>query len=147
MDDVKLQIYSADLATVLELPFVDAGIKAGFPSPAQDYLTDSIDLNRDIIKHKESTFYGRVDGDSMKDAGMGDGDIIVVDKALEARDGDFVVAFLDGDYTIKEFRKDKSGDFGWLVPHNRDYSPIKVTAENNFIIWGVVTFTIKKMYR
>ena len=147
MDDVKLQIYSADLATILELPFVDAGIKAGFPSPAQDYLTDSIDLNRDIIKHKESTFYGRVDGDSMKDAGMGDGDIIVVDKALEARDGDFVVAFLDGDYTIKEFRKDKSGDFGWLVPHNRDYSPIKVTAENNFIIWGVVTFTIKKMYR
>lgn len=147
MDDVKLQIYSADLATVLELPFVDAGIKAGFPSPAQDYLTDSIDLNRDIIKHKESTFYGRVDGDSMKDAGMGDGDIIVVDKVLEARDGDFVVAFLDGDYTIKEFRKDKSGDFGWLVPHNRDYSPIKVTAENNFIIWGVVTFTIKKMYR
>ena len=83
----------------------------------------------------------------MKDAGMGDGDIIVVDKVLEARDGDFVVAFLDGDYTIKEFRKDKSGDFGWLVPHNRDYSPIKVTAEDNFIIWGVVTFTIKKMYR
>ena len=147
MDDVKLQIYSADLATILELPFVDAGIKAGFPSPAQDYLTDSIDLNRDIIKHKESTFYGRVDGDSMKDAGMGDGDIIVVDKALEARDGDFVVAFLDGDYTIKEFRKDKSGDFGWLVAHDRVYSPIKVTAENNFIIWGVVTFTIKKMYR
>lgn len=147
MDEIKLRIYSADLSTILELPFVDGGIKAGFPSPAQDYLTDSIDLNRDIIKHKESTFYGRVDGDSMKDAGMGDGDIIVVDKALEARDGDYVVAYLDGDYTIKEFRKDKSGDFGWLIPHNSEFSPIKVTADNEFLIWGVVTFTIKKMYR
>lgn len=147
MNKVKIQIYAADISTVLELPFVDGGIKAGFPSPAQDYLTEAIDLNRDIIKHKESTFYGRVDGNSMQEAGMGDGDIVVVDKALEARDGDYVVAFLDGDYTIKEFRKDKSGDFGWLIPHNRDYAPIKVTAENDFLIWGVVTFTIKKMYR
>ena len=147
MNKVKIQIYSADISTVLELPFVDGGIKAGFPSPAQDYLSESIDLNRDIIRHKESTIYGRVDGNSMQEAGMGDGDIVVVDKALEARDGDYVVAFLDGDYTIKEFRKDKSGDFGWLIPHNSDYAPIKVTAENDFLIWGVVTFTIKKMYR
>lgn len=143
---VKLQIYSADLSTVLELPFVDSGIKAGFPSPAQDYLTDAIDLNRDIIKHKESTFYARVSGDSMKDAGIGDGDIVVVDKALEAKDGDFVVAFIDGEYTIKQFKRDKSGEFGWLVPHNSDYSPIKVTADNDFLVWGVVTFTIKKMH-
>ena len=145
MDDIKLQIYSADLSTVLELPFVDGGIKAGFPSPAQDYLTDSIDLNRDIIKHKESTFYARVDGDSMKDAGIGDGDIVVVDRALDARDGDFVVAFLDKEFTIKQFRMDKSGEYAWLVPYNSDYSPIKVTADNDFLIWGVVTFTIKKM--
>ena len=145
MDDIKLQIYSADPSTVLELPFVDGGIKAGFPSPAQDYLTDSIDLNRDIIKHKESTFYARVDGDSMKDAGIGDGDIVVVDRALDARDGDFVVAFLDKEFTIKQFRMDKSSEYGWLVPYNSDYSPIKVTADNDFLIWGVVTFTIKKM--
>ena len=145
MDDIKLQIYSADPSTVLELPFVDGGIKAGFPSPAQDYLTDSIDLNRDIIKHKESTFYARVDGDSMKDAGIGDGDIVVVDRALDARDGDFVVAFLDKEFTIKQFRMDKSSEYGRLVPYNSDYSPIKVTADNDFLIWGVVTFTIKKM--
>ena len=145
MNRIKLQIYSADLSTVLELPFADVGIKAGFPSPAQDYLTDSIDLNRDIIKHKESTFYARVDGDSMKDAGIGDGDIVVVDRALDARDGDFVVAFLDKEFTIKQFRMDKSGESAWLVPYNSDYSPIKVTADNDFLIWGVVTFTIKKM--
>ena len=145
MNRIKLQIYSADLSTVLELPFADVGIKAGFPSPAQDYLTDSIDLNRDIIKHKESTFYARVDGDSMKDAGIGDGDIVVVDRALDARDGDFVVAFLDKEFTIKQFRMDKSGECAWLVPYNSDYSPITVTADNDFLIWGVVTFTIKKM--
>lgn len=146
MEDIKLQIYSADLSTVLELPFADEGIKAGFPSPAQDYLTDSIDLNRDIIKNKESTFYARVSGDSMKDAGISDGDIVVVDKALEAKDGDFVVAFIDGDFTIKQFKIDKSGEYGWLIPYNSDYSPIKVTTDNNFLIWGVITFTIKKMH-
>lgn len=147
MEDIKLHIYSADLTTVLELPYVDGGIKAGFPSPAQDYLTECIDLNRYIVRHKESTFYGRVDGDSMKDAGMADGDIVVIDKSLEARDGDYVVAYLDGDFTIKEFRKDKTGDFGWLIPHNRSFEPIKVTADNDFLIWGVVTFTVKKMYK
>ena len=146
MNEVKLQIYSADVSTVLELPFADGGIKAGFPSPAQDYLTDAIDLNRDIIKHKESTFYARVSGDSMKDAGIGDGDIVVVDKALDAKDGDFVVAFIDGDFTIKQFKMDQSGEFGWLVPYNSDYSPIRVTADNDFQIWGVITFTIKKMH-
>lgn len=145
MDDIKLQIYSADLSTAIELPFADEGIKAGFPSPAQDYLTDTIDLNRDIIKHKESTFYARVSGDSMKDAGISDGDIVVVDKALDAKDGDFVVAFIDGDFTIKQFKIDKSGDCGWLIPYNSKYSPIKVTTDNAFLIWGVVTFTIKKM--
>lgn len=146
MNEVKLHIYSADVSTVLELPFADGGIKAGFPSPAQDYLTDAIDLNKDIIKHKESTFYARVSGDSMKDAGIGDGDIVVVDKALDAKDGDFVVAFIDGDFTIKQFKMDKSGEFGWLVPYNSDYSPIRITADNDFQVWGVITFTIKKMH-
>lgn len=146
MNEVKLHIYSADVSTVLELPFADGGIKAGFPSPAQDYLTDAIDLNRDIIKHKESTFYARVSGDSMKDAGIVDGDIVVVDKALDAKDGDFVVAFIDGDFTIKQFKMDQSGEFGWLVPYNSDYSPIRITADNDFQVWGVITFTIKKMH-
>ena len=146
MNEIKLHIYSADLSTVLELPFVDGGIKAGFPSPAQDYLTDAIDLNRDIIKHKESTFYARVSGDSMKDAGISDGDIVVVDKALDAKDGDFVVAFIDGDFTIKQFKLDKPGESGWLVPYNSDYSPIRVTANNDFMVCGVITFTIKRMH-
>lgn len=147
MKGIKLKLYTAETGTVIELPFVDGGIKAGFPSPAQDYLTESIDLNRDIIRHKESTFYAKVDGDSMRDAGISDGDIIVIDKALEAKDGDFVVAFIDGEFTVKQFRLDKSGQCGWLVPYNSDYSPVKVTEDNEFLVWGVITFTIKKMHK
>lgn len=147
MKDVKLQIYSADMSTVLELPFADGGVKAGFPSPAQDYLTEAIDLNKYIVRHKESTFYARVSGDSMRDAGISDGDIVVVDKSLDVSDGDFVVASVDGEFTIKQFKLDKSGESGWLVPFNSDYSPIRVSADNDFLIWGVVTFSIKKLHR
>ena len=71
-----------------------------------------------------------------------DGDLAVVDKELQAKDGDFVIAFVDGEFTIKEFRKDPTGDFGWLVPWNSQYPKIRVDASNEFIIWGVVTYVI-----
>lgn len=146
MDDpIKLQIYSADPATLAELPFADAGIKAGFPSPCQDYMTESIDLNREIIKHKETTFLARVSGNSLTDTGICDGDIIVIDKSLEVEDGDYVVAYIDGEFTLKEFRQDKGHHCAWLVPHNDSYKPIKVTEENDFLIWGVLTYAIKRL--
>lgn len=85
MEEVKLQIYSADTSTILDLSFVDGGIKAGFPSPAQDYLTESIDLNKELIRHKETTFLARVSGTSLMEAGINDGDIVVIDKSLEAK--------------------------------------------------------------
>ena len=87
-DEVKLYIYSADLTSELNLPYVDGGIKAGFPSPAQDYLTESIDLNKTLIRHSETTFYAKVSGDSMKDVGISDGDLGVIDKDLEDQSGD-----------------------------------------------------------
>ncbi len=146
-EDIKLHIYSADPSTVLELPFVDDGIKAGFPSPCQDYITESIDLNKEIIRHKETTFLAKVSGNSLMDAGICDGDIIVIDKSLEVNDGDFVVAYIDGEFTLKEFRKDRNNECGWLIPHNSMYSPIKVTKDNDFMIWGVLTYTIKKLHR
>ena len=96
MEEVKLQIYSADTSTILDLSYVEGGIKAGFPSPAQDYLTASIDLNKELIRRKETTFLARVSGNSLMDAGISDGDIIVIDKSLEVKNGDFVVAFIDG---------------------------------------------------
>ena len=143
----QLQIASIDLSSPLHLPFDDGGIKAGFPSPAQDYLTESIDLNKELVRHHETTFYARVSGVSMVEAGIGDGDLIVIDKSLEASDGDFVVAYIDGEFTIKEFRMDSSGEFAWLVPHNKEFKAIKVTADNDFMIWGVITYTIKKIRR
>lgn len=146
-DEVRLQIFSADPTTIMELPFVDGGIKAGFPSPCQDYMTESIDLNKEIIRHKETTFLARVSGNSLMDAGISDGDIIVIDRSLEVNDGDFVVAFIDGDFTLKEFKRDKDNHCAWLIPHNDSYSPIMVSEDNNFIVWGVLTYTIKKLHR
>jgi DNA polymerase V len=147
MEEVKLQIYSADTSTILDLSYVEGGIKAGFPSPAQDYLTASIDLNKELIRRKETTFLARVSGNSLMDAGISDGDIIVIDKSLEVKSGDFVVAFIDGEFTLKEFRLDEANHCAWLIPHNKDFEPIKVTEENDFMIWGVLTYTIKQLRR
>lgn len=145
MDEVKLHIYSTDTSTLLDLSFVDGGIKAGFPSPAQDYLTECIDLNKELIRRKETTFLARVSGNSLIEAGICDGDIVVIDKSLEAKNGDFVVAFIDGEFTLKEFHHDEKNNCAWLIPHNKDFAPIKVTKENDFMVWGVLTYTIKQL--
>ena len=145
-NDLKLDIFSSEVPTEeLNVSYIDAGIKAGFPSPAQDYLTGTIDLNRELIRHSETTFLARVSGNSLTDAGICDGDIIVIDKSLEAKNGDFVVAFVDGEFTLKEFRLDEKNNCAWLIPHNKDYEPIKVTEENQFLVWGVLTYTIKHL--
>ena len=116
-------------------------LHAGFPSPAADY-TDRIDITRELIRHPETTFYARIDGDSMRDAGIFSGDIVVIDRSLQASDGDFVAAYIDGEFTVKEFRSDPSGQCAWLIPHNDQFSPIRVEEDNSFIIWGVITHTI-----
>ncbi len=144
---VKLEIYSTDTSMLLELPYADWGLRAGFPSPAENYICESIDLNKELVKHKETTFYARVAGDSLRDAGIGDGDIVVIDKSLEVREGDIVVAFLDGEFTLKEYRLDRENNCAWLVPHNKSYPAIRVTEESDFRIWGVVTSSIKRFRR
>lgn len=147
-NDLKLDLYSSDLSSNdMSVSYIDAAIKAGFPSPAQDYLTGTIDLNKELIRHKETTFLARVSGNSLQEAGICDGDIIVIDKSLEAKSGDFVVAFIDGEFTLKEFRHDEKENCAWLIPHNKDYAPIKVTDENEFLVWGVLTYTIKQLHR
>ena len=92
-----LDLYSANTETSLELPLVDEGIKAGFPSPASDFLDLSIDLNKELIKHPVSTFYGRVKGESMRDAGINDGDLMVIDKSLEPTNGRIAVCYINGE--------------------------------------------------
>jgi DNA polymerase V len=136
-----LDIYSASSETDLELPLVSEGISAGFPSPALDFVDLSIDLNKHLIKHPSSTFYGRVKGQSMKDEGINDGDLLVIDKSLEPVEGKIAVCYIDGEFTIKRIKFEK--DICWLIPANDKYIPIKVTKDNDFLIWGIVTFVIK----
>lgn len=145
MDDdrIMLRLYKADASTELPLAFADDGIRAGFPSPGQDYITETIDLNKDLIRHPASTFYGRVVGDSMCGEGITEGDILVIDKAVEPEEGDLAVCCLDGEFTLKRIRFSPDRRRLFLMPSNPAYSPIEVTADNEFMVWGVVLYTIK----
>ncbi len=139
----EVEIYKADTHSELELEYADAGIHAGFPSPAQDYAGETIDLNKDLIQHPASTFYGRVVGDSMQDEGITEGDILVIDKSIEPEDGDMAVCCLNGEFTLKRIKIDHISQKLYLMPSNRKYSPIEVMPENEFMVWGVVLYTIK----
>lgn len=120
-------------------------IKAGFPSPADDYLRDSLDFNRDLIKNPEATFYGRVSGDSMRDAGINEDDIAVIDRSLQPTDGDVIVAYVNEEFTIKYLDlTHKEEGYIELQPANPDYSPIRIDSTDNFRVWGVVVWTIKQ---
>ena len=139
-----LSFYAADQSTELEIPFV-GGVKAGFPSPAQDYIENSIDLNKELIKHPSATFFARVTGDSLKDAGLDIGDLILVDKSEPYAHGKMAICFIDGDFTAKYLNlNDQDKGVIWLHSANEKYAPIKVTEENNFVIWGMVIDIIKK---
>ena len=118
------------------------GIHAGFPSHATDYMTQAIDLNKELVRHPAATFYGRVVGDSMIDAGVEEGDILVIDKALDAKDGDMAVCFVDGEFTLKYLRFRENGLT--LVPANPRYPSIEIDEGSDFMMWGVVTYVIKK---
>ena len=83
----------------------------------------------------------------MKDAGINDGDLVVIDKSLEAQDGDYVAAFIDGEFTLKQFKLDEANHCAWLIPANENYSPIKVTEDNDFMVWGVITSCIKRFHK
>lgn len=137
-----LEFYTIDYSTELNLPYVDAGLKAGFPSPADDFIELSIDLNKEYIKNRDTTFYAKVKGDSMKNAGIFDGDLLIIDKSLEPQDNKIAICQIDGEFTVKRIKIDK--DVVWLIAENEDFKPIRVTRENELIIWGIVTASIKK---
>ena len=119
-------------------------LRAGFPSPAEEYLHDSLDFNRDLIKHPESTFYGRVIGDSMIDAGINDGDIAVIDKSREPHNGSIVVAYINNEFTIKYLdTTHKEEGYIELRPANAKYKPIRIDEGDDFEVWGVVVWTIR----
>ena len=118
------------------------GICAGFPSPAEDYTGLNLDLNEFLVKHPAATFYVYAKGNSMINAGIYDGDLLIVDRALEPKLKSIVIAIIDGEFTVK--RINKINKILYLVPDNDIYKPIKITKEMNFEIWGIVTHTIHK---
>ena len=123
--------------------FFDTGISAGFPSPAEDFKEDRLSLDKELIKNKAATFFARVSGQSMIGAGLDDNDLLVIDRSLEPKHNKIAVCFLDGEFTVKRLKVDK-GEV-WLQPENPNYPIIKITQENDFIIWGIVTNIIKKV--
>ncbi|WP_373060191.1 LexA family protein [Zunongwangia sp. H14] len=136
-----MKIFLPENTVSFTICLMSSGISAGFPSPADDHLEDRIDLNRELIRNKDSTFFGRVEGDSMKNAGIEHGDLLVIDKSLEARNGKIAVCFIDGDFTVKRIKVEN--DMVWLVAENEKYKPIKVTKDNDLLIWGIVVHVIK----
>ncbi len=138
-----MKIIQGNFDSHLDLQFAP-GIKAGFPSPAEDYLHESLDFNRDLIRHPASTFYGRVEGDSMMDAGICDGDIAVIDRSVQAEDGDIVVGFVNEEFTIKYLDLSHQADgYIELRPANKRFRPIRISEGDDFEVWGVVVWTIK----
>ncbi|MBQ8336183.1 MAG: translesion error-prone DNA polymerase V autoproteolytic subunit [Bacteroidaceae bacterium] len=139
----EIDIFTPDNDNGMELPLSNEHVAAGFPSPAEDFTQRGIDLNRELIANPASTFYARVSGLSMVDEGINDGDLLVIDKSLVPRNGCLAVCYIDGEFTLKRFEKHK--DHALLLPANKEFKPIRVTEENDFCIWGVVTYVIKKV--
>ena len=150
----SLKVYQSQLKTGVEvllpqnspedvtIPIFTSHVQAGFPSPADDYLEDKLDLNKYLIQHKEATFFVRAQGDSMLGAGIHSGDILVVDKSLKAISGKIVIAVVDGDFTVK--RLHKYGERITLKAENDAFDDIKIGSDNELIIWGVVTSVIHR---
>jgi DNA polymerase V len=139
----NLTFYTPQKSESTGVVFFESGISAGFPSPADDFKEYRLSLDDELIKNKEATFFARVSGQSMINAGLDDNDLLVIDRSLEPEHNKIAVCFLDGEFTVKRLKVEKG--VVWLQPENDNYRPIKITKENNFIIWGIVTTVIKKV--
>ncbi|MCB2141459.1 translesion error-prone DNA polymerase V autoproteolytic subunit [bacterium] len=124
-------------------PLVTSCVMAGFPSPADDYIDHPLDLNTHLIQHPSATFFVRVQGSSMVGAGIYDGDLLIVDRALKPTIGKVVVAIMDGEFTVK--RMMKNGSKLYLVAENSDFKPIEIKDGTEFQVWGVVTYCLHQV--
>ena len=139
----QLELHEIEDSEEVVLKFFESRIQAGFPSPAQGMFGDTIDLNRELISNPAATFCARVIGNSMVDAGINKGDLLIIDKSLEPHDGDIAVCFVDGDFTVKRISLRTDGLY--LTPANRQYPELRVSEESNFQIWGIVSHVIKSL--
>ena len=142
--NTKIQtVYIPDLSTKYQQSLFDARVPAGFPSPAADYEEDKLDLNKHLIKHPAATFFVRTIGDSMIGAGIHCGDLLIVDRSLEARDKSVVIAVVNGELTVKRIRIKKKKIT--LEPENESYRAQEINENMEFEVWGIVTSVIHKL--
>ena len=139
--NTELCFYSTN-EKVLDIPFYQFNVPAGFPSPAENFMDLDLNLQDYLVQNPSATFCVRVTGDSMQNAGILSGDVMVVDRSLEPKNNTIVLAVLDGEFTVKRIQK--KGEELFLKPENKDFKPMKVTEEMNFQVWGVVTHIIHK---
>lgn len=122
-----------------EMPYFES-VAAGFPSPAEDYKEEQLDLNKLLVKNKVATFFIKVEGDSMVNAGIYPNDILIVDRSLTAKPNDVIIAYIEGNLTCKRYIK--AGHRSFLIPENANYQPIELLPSTDFRVWGVVTRVI-----
>lgn len=144
MNKIKnITVFKPEQSDSFEIPFAASTVHAGFPSPADDFLEGTLNLNSLVIRHPEATFFGRVEGDSMIGEGISEGDILVIDRSIEPYDGCLVVAYIDSEFTLKRLKMKDNKVL--LVPANPKYKTIEITPDNEFSVWGVVNFIVKKV--
>jgi DNA polymerase V len=139
----QFELFLTETSSPRELPLSVPTISAGFPSPAEDFIDKKLDLNEYLVRNQPATFLVKVQGTSMENAGILDGDILVVDRSLEPSSGKIVIGVIDGEFTVKRIEK-KAGKF-FLLPENESFKPIEITPDMDFKIWGIVTFAIHKL--
>ena len=136
-------IYRPEVKTQCERPLFMVPVTAGFPSPAEDYIEGKLDLNKYLIRHPAATFFVRVTGESMINAGIHPGDILIVDRAIEPANKNVVIAVIDGEFMVKRISMIQGKVF--LMPENENFKPLKIENEMNFEVWGVVTNVIHRL--
>ena len=143
MEIQKLTFFHPDQNQQKSLHLAQEKISAGFPSPADDFKELRISIDQEVVRNEEATFYARVSGESMQGAGLDDGDLLVIDRSIEPKNGKIAVCCIDGEFTVKRLKVVEDGVF--LIPENPKYQSIKITEENELIIWGIVTYVVKKV--
>ncbi len=137
-----LDFFAFDEEIFSSIPMFSDSVQAGFPSPAEDHMDMDLNLNDHLVQNPSATFCVKAIGESMKDAGIQSGDIMIVDKSLQPKNRSIVLAVIDGEFTVK--RVNINNRQLYLMPENSDFSPIKITEEMDFKVWGVVTYIIHK---
>ena len=138
----NLDFFAVDKDVFLTIQMFSDSVQAGFPSPAEEHMDMDLNLNDHLVQNPSATFCVKAIGESMEDAGIQSGDIMIVDKSLEPQNRSIVLAVIDGEFTVK--RVNVNDDALYLIPENSNFSPIKITEEMDFQVWGVVTYIIHK---